>query len=289
MPRGIIRDARSFVNTFRQILRKICWTNVCRRCKALTTAASLDIINEDSEGKEGAHLSSFALRLLALCTMFVDHAGLALFPAVGAFRCIGRISFPVYCFLLAQGFLHTRDVRAYGRRLLLLAILSEIPFDLLIFGHAACGVEQNVLFSLLLGLAALYAVEALRGKPLHAVLVCLTLCMAAMAARVSYGWLAIPLCLCACYSQTSKTRLMFSMGSTLLLYTLSLALSGVTASWVLVSFCSLLALPPILLYNGRRGARNPVFTFLFYAAYPLHLLALVAIRFLRIIPPYFLG
>ena len=220
--------------------------------------------------------------------MFVDHAGLALFPAVGAFRCVGRVSFPVYCFLLTQGFLHTRDVRAYGRRLLLLAILSEIPFDLLIFGRVACGVEQNVLFSLLLGLMALLAVDALRGKPVQSALVSLTLCMAAMVARVSYGWLAIALCLCVYYAGESRTRLALSMAGALLLYTLSLALSGVTSSWVLVSLCALFSLPVLLAYNGRRGARNPLFTFLFYAAYPLHLLALVAIRAMRLVPPYFL-
>ena len=84
------------------------------------------------------------------------------------------------------------------------------------------------------------------------------------------------------------TAALLLMGSALLLYTLSLALSGVTASWVLVSLCALLALPPLLAYSGRRGARNPLFTFLFYAAYPLHLLALVAIRALRLVPPYFL-
>lgn len=220
--------------------------------------------------------------------MFADHAGLALFPSVGLFRCVGRVSFPIYCFLLAQGFAHTRDVRAYGRRLLLLAILSEIPFDLLIFGRAACGAEQNVLFSLLLGLMALYAAQTLRGRPVQAAIVNLTLCMAAMAARVSYGWLAIALCLCVFYAGESRVRLSLSMAGVLLLYTLSLALSGVTKSWVLTSLCSLFSLLPIVLYNGRRGVRNPVFTFLFYAAYPLHLLALVAIRMMRLVPPYFL-
>ena len=96
--------------------------------------------------------------------MCVDHAGLALFPSVGAFRCIGRPAFPLYCFLLVQGFRHTRDLRAYARRLLLLACVSEIPFDLLIFGQFSSAMEQNVVFALLLGLMALYAAKALAAR-----------------------------------------------------------------------------------------------------------------------------
>ena len=110
-------------------------------------------------------MSAFSLRLLALLCMVVDHAGLALFPSVGAFRCVGRAAFPLYCFLLAQGYRHTRSVRAYARRLLLFALLSEIPFDLLIFGRLACTLEQNALFSLLLGLMALWAADTLRARP----------------------------------------------------------------------------------------------------------------------------
>lgn len=108
--------------------------------------------------------------------MCVDHAGLALFPSVGAFRCIGRPAFPLYCFLLVQGFRHTRDLRAYARRLLLLACVSEIPFDLLIFGQISSAMEQNVVFALLLGLMALYAAKALAARPLPCALAVLALC-----------------------------------------------------------------------------------------------------------------
>lgn len=234
-------------------------------------------------------MTSFSLRLLALLCMAVDHAGLALFPSVGAFRCVGRMAFPLYCFLLAQGFSHTRSVRAYARRLLLLALVSEAPFDLLIFGRHACAVEQNALFSLLFGLMALCAADALRGRPLAAWAAALSLCVGAMAARVSYGWLGVALCLCAYYARGRRGALALGTGGILLLYTLSLRLSGVAQSWVLTSLCALLALVPMLLYNGRRGIRHPALSFLFYAAYPLHLLALVLIRAMRIIPPYFLS
>ena len=221
-------------------------------------------------------MSSFSLRVLALASMIIDHAGLALFPGIGLFRCIGRLAFPIYCFLIVQGYLHTSSIRAYGRRLLLLAFLSEIPFDLLIFGRMASPMEQNVFFSLLLSLLALYASAA-----------AMALCMCAMAANVSYGWLSIALCLGMRHAGESKLRLTVYIVGTLLLYTLSLLLSGVTTSWVLVSLCALFALIPILLYNGKRGMRHPLLTFLFYAAYPLHMIALLVIRAMRIVPPYF--
>ena len=237
----------------------------------------------------GIAVSSFSLRLLALICMFIDHAGLALFPSVGLFRCIGRLAFPLYCFLLTQGFIHTRDLRAYARRLLLIAVLSELPFDLLIFGQPVSPVEQNVLFSLLLSLAALYAADTLQAKPLWAWMMIGMILLSAMAAHVSYGWLGIALCLCMYYARGRKLRLALSIACPLLLYSLSLLFSGVTISWVLVSFCSLLSIVPVLLHNGRRGPHMPATAFLFYASYPLHLTALVVIRALRIIPPYFFG
>lgn len=232
-------------------------------------------------------LSSFLLRLIALASMVIDHTGLALFPNVGLLRCIGRLSFPIYCFLIAEGYLHTRSVAAYGRRLLLLAILSEIPFDMLIFGRLVCPVEQNVLFSLLLGLTALYCADAMAAKPLYASASILLLCMCAMAANVSYGWLAIVLCLCVRYAGQSRAKLGIYMGGALLLYTLTLLLSGVTMNWVLVSLCALFAILPLMLYSGKRGARHPVLTFLFYTAYPAHIILLLIIRAMRIVPPYF--
>jgi len=219
--------------------------------------------------------------------MIVDHAGLALFPNIGAFRCVGRLAFPIYCFLLVQGFRHTRDLRSYTRRLLLLAFVSEIPFDLLIFGRISSNMEQNVLFSLLFGLLALSIARTYQQKPLTVCFAVLTLCLGAMAARVSFGWLSIALCLGTYYAGRRKMHLAAYTALSLITYTFSLLVSGVTKSWVLVSLCALPALLPILLYNGKRGLHSSLLSFLFYAAYPLHLIALIGIRAMRIIPPNF--
>ena len=233
-------------------------------------------------------LSSFALRLLALLCMMIDHAGLALFPSTGLFRCIGRLALPLYCFLLVQGYIHTRDIRAYARRLLLLAILSEIPFDLLIFGTIASGAEQNILFSLLLSLLALVIADGHRGQTLPCALMEAGICLVAMAARVSYGWLPIALSLSFYYGLTNKVKGALLAAGSLLLYTATLWLSGVERGWVLTSLFALLGLFPILVYNGRRGPASPVLKLMFYGAYPLHIIGLLILRGMRIFPPYFL-
>lgn len=234
-------------------------------------------------------MSSFALKFIALTCMCIDHMGLALFPSVSAFRCVGRLAFPLYCFLLSQGYAHTRDIRAYVRRLLLLAFLSEIPFDLLIFGRVASGVEQNVVFSLLLGLLALYAADSLRGRLLECILALTALCAAAMILRVSYGWLGVALCLGFHFAREHRFKQALCSALLCGLYALSLLLSGVERSWALLSLYATGASLLILLYNGKRGLHAPALTFLFYAAYPLHIAALVLARALRIVPPYFWG
>lgn len=234
-------------------------------------------------------MSSFMLRMLALISMMIDHAGLALFPRTDAFRCVGRLAFPLYCFLLVQGYIHTRDLRAYTRRLLFLAFLSEIPFDLLIFGRISSSMEQNVLFSLLLGLAAVYAAHRFEREPQRAAMNILLLFMASMLFQVSYGWLGVALCLCFYKLRHSRIRQALYLLPVEGVYCLSLALSGVETNWVLISLCAMFSAIPICLYSGKPGLRHKFVSFLFYTAYPAHIVALLIIRALRIVPPYMLG
>ena len=79
-------------------------------------------------------MSAFTLKMIALVTMIIDHVGAVFFPEIIWLRYIGRISMPIYAFLLVQGYQHTRDFKRYVIRMAIFAVVSEVPYDLLFHG-----------------------------------------------------------------------------------------------------------------------------------------------------------
>jgi len=121
--------------------------------------------------------TSEQLKKLAMGTMFMDHAAAAIIFGSGlnemsplvenigiAMRLVGRMAFPLYAFLLVQGFMWTSDWRKYVTRVALFAVISEIPFDLMVAGEIWYSRTQNTIVTLLVGLICMKMLETLEGQ-----------------------------------------------------------------------------------------------------------------------------
>lgn len=131
-------------------------------------------------------LDSFTLKIIALLTMIIDHVGAFLFPQYWELRIIGRISFPIFAFLVVEGFYHTKDLQKYMKRLAVFAVISEIPFDLVSTGRIFDIGRQNVFFTLFLGVLLMYFYESQYSKAAKAGCVILIL-LAGDIFRTDYG------------------------------------------------------------------------------------------------------
>lgn len=217
---------------------------------------------ENRVGKFG--LSAFVLKTIALVTMIIDHVGAVLYPGTVEFRIIGRLAFPIYCFLIAEGFFHTKDVKKYELRLLMFALLSEIPFDLAMTGTWLEFGHQNVFFTLLFGLFLMdvYSRQVSTSEKIFCVLAVTTM---GDLMHIDYGSWGILMIFCFFVFRERFLAKLISVSGIQIL-----AFGGIQCYGAL-SFV------PIALYNGKKG---PGFKYFFYLMYPVHLLILYLLRFL---------
>ena len=217
------------------------------------------------------------LKLLAVVTMFIDHAALILLPCFPILRTplfagytiykvlrkVGRLAFPLFCFLLAEGFFHTKSKLKYGLNLLIFAFLSEIPYDLMRSGTVFSLQYQNIYFTLFLGFCALWVLES--PLKIHwKVLILVPLAILLPYLHIDYGRNGVLLIVLLYVLR--ENRLVASLLALPLL-------SGGFAAWA--------AFIPVGLYNGKRGfIRGKVLKYAFYCFYPVHILLLLGIRYI---------
>lgn len=96
------------------------------------------------------------MQIIAMLTMLIDHVGLIFYPGELAWRVVGRIAFPIYCYALVQGHIHTSSRPRYLRRLLVIAVLAQIPYNLAIDPGG-----WNVVFTLLFSALVLTVLDLL--------------------------------------------------------------------------------------------------------------------------------
>lgn len=249
-------------------------------------------------------ISGFTLKMIAVVSMLIDHSAATIlermliyapegqYPFIDShwmgwynvyifLRIIGRFAFPLYCYLIVEGFLHTRSVAKYAGRLFLFALISEVPFDLA-FNRSIWDMSyNNVFFTLFLGLAAIALIKLVNdhmvwkgGSRLKGGLFLLLRCVIDMAV-IFVCMIAAEDVLCTDYGAAGVAAIVlmyllrgYPKTSFVLAVLLLAAMCGV------IEAAALLMVVPFAFYNGTRGRQVKYF---FYVFYPAHLLILVGI------------
>lgn len=245
--------------------------------------------------KQNARLevTSAALHLMAMAFMLCDHLWGTVVPGHDWLTCIGRLAFPIFAFLLVEGYFYTKDLRRYAGRLLLFALLSEIPFNLAMGSALFYPLHQNVLWSFLFALGLIHLNEKARARGR------IWLRLAAAGATVLLGTLLGLLTMVDYHHAGVLTVLVFyffrgrrwwcRLGQLLGLAYINLELLGglvypIPLFGGTLDFprqgLALLSLIPIWLYRGKQGPHSRALRAAYYLFYPLHLLILAIIKLL---------
>lgn len=247
----------------------------------------------------GYSFSNSCLKSIAYFTMFIDHFfGIVFIAYINAKtaqgfsmevekdiyslgRAVGRISFVLFAYMMAEGFRHTRSIKKYLFRLGLFAVISEIPFDIAFYGKLFYIDKQNVYFTLFIGVAVLYFVKELQGHLLLQLSSVLLGCVAAAFLKTDYMFMGV-LLIVVFYVCRRSFWYQFVAGSLTIYF--GIVLVYIVRYWSrgysikrylnlgLSELYGLFAFLFIYYYNGKKGRQLPKLCY--YLFYPLHLLLL---------------
>ncbi len=211
--------------------------------------------------------SGSVLKIIAIVSMVIDHCAYFLMEndtlLYDAMRCVGRIAFPVFAFLVAEGFDYTHNRKRYFSQLLAFAVISEVPWYLL---NGADG-THNVMFTLALDVVALAILEKLKENGILCGVAILSIAYLATWSGVDYEWRGILMIIVFNLLRNQNDNLPVPYGRMIqILCTFPLMMHY-------GSIGAMLACIVIFLYDGTRGfIKGNVAKYGFYAFYPLHLL-----------------
>ena len=238
-------------------------------------------------------LTSMALHIMAMAFMLCDHLWGTIVPGNDWLTCVGRLAFPIFSFLLVEGYFHTKNLKKYVIRLLLFAIISEIPFNFAMGSRLFYPIHQNVLWSFLISIGLIHWNERTRqtGKRWLRVLVgCVSVLLgyiAGLVTMVDYYHAGI-LTVLAFYFFRQKKWWSYACQLLCLWYINMEMLGGFSyevqilgqTRFLMRQGFALLALIPIWLYRGKQGYHSKWLQYVYYGFYPLHLLILGVLKVL---------
>lgn len=237
--------------------------------------------------------TSFSLHLMAMVFMVCDHLWGTIVPGNDWLTCIGRICYPIYAFMIVEGYFRTKNLKKYVQRLFFFAVLSEIPFNLMMSGQMVYPVHQNVLWTFLIAMGLMHLNQKAKatGKLWVRVLTCVgTVCL---------GYVLGILTMVDYYHAGVLTVLGFYffherkwwgyLGQFACMYYINVEMLGglmyeitLFGSTVFVArqALALLALIPIWLYRGKQGYHSKAWQYFCYLFYPVHMLILGVLKIL---------
>lgn len=231
------------------------------------------------------------IKLIALVSMTIDHVGAAIIEYMmdnatdmseysrlsdidHIMRSIGRVAFPLFCFMLVQGFVHTSSRKKYLLRLAVFAVICEIPFDLAFFHKVFYWDHQNVFLTFTIGLLMMICLDKVSGVSIFRKAEWLN-----MVARVVFDF-----CIFLGFGTLSyMVNCDYSVNGIIIIFLFyalrnvrfGSMIAGLASGWIVLDEIPALgALLPIAMYNGRKGFKLKWF---FYIYYPAHILILYVV------------
>lgn len=233
-------------------------------------------------------ITSFGLHVFAMTFMLLDHLWATMMTGQEWMTNVGRLAFPIFAFMIVEGYFRTRNIKKYMGRLLAFAFISEIPFNLMTGGRWLNLYHQNVLWTFLIAIVCMLGIDKVkisnRNIAVKTVLVILITFLGWAIGMVTfvdyYGFGVLTVLTFYIFHQRSWWNY---LGQALVLYFINVELLGgyyfeVTIFGVTLEVVqqglALLSLPIIWLYNGELGYHKKWWQYFCYSFYPLHMMVL---------------
>lgn len=220
--------------------------------------------------------------------MLLDHLWATILTSQEWMTNVGRLAFPIFAFMIVEGYFHTRSRKKYMGRMLAFACISEIPFNLITGGRWLNPFHQNVLWTFLIAMVCMLAIDKVKASGRN-----ILLKIIGIAGIVFLGWVVGTITFVDYYGFGVLTVLTFYafrkkrwwdyVAQVLILYLINVELLGgyyfevnlfgVTLE-VVQQGLALFALPIIWLYNGELGYHKKWWQYFCYSFYPLHMIVL---------------
>ena len=257
-------------------------------------------------------INNNTLKIIAMILMLLDHLWGTIIPGNQWMTLIGRMAFPIFAFLIVEGFFHTSDLKKYMKRLFIFGLISEIPFNLIYTGSIIFPFHQNVMFTLLLGLLIINEIDKIKNnkeikKKIIPILKIFLFLLISIIGFVDYGVTGVLTIVVFYLFRGFKLAWIGQLISLILLYIVFfegqsvilnifnheyfLPLQSIGILSLIFIFFIMFSLPikvfaedektqnVILIYNGEKGKNNKLIKYLFYSFYPVHMLVIYLIYY----------